>query len=162
MDIKNYQIDSTDRKILHFLCQDARMPYLEIARKLKVSGGMIHQRIQRMSQLGIIKGSRIIVDSRTLGMNIWAIVGIHLTSAKVNQNVMSQLKAFPEIVEAYYTTGKYALVIKVCVPSIKKFYQLLSDKLQSIDEIQSTESFICLDQPIDREIDVLQMAEDEL
>ena len=155
MNLENYEIDSTDRKILYFLSQDARMPYLEIARMLNVSGGMVHQRIQKMNNLGIIKGSRIVINSRILGMDVQAIVGIHLTSAKDNQNVMSQLKAFPEIIEAYYTTGKYALVIKVCVSSIKKLYQLLSDKLQNIDEIQSTESFICLDQPIDREIDVL-------
>lgn len=155
MNLENYEIDSTDRKILYFLSQDARMPYLEIARMLNVSGGMVHQRIQKMNNLGIIKGSRIVINSRVLGMDVQAIVGIHLASAKDNQNVMSQLKAFPEIIEAYYTTGKYALVVKVCVSSIKKLYQLLSDKLQNIDEIQSTESFICLDQPINREIDIL-------
>ena len=152
---ENYQIDSVDRKILHYLLQDARTPYLEIARKLIVSGGTIHQRIQKMTQMGLIQGHRVVLDRRILGMDVLAMVGIHLTSAKGNQRVVEQLRQFPEVIEAYYTTGNYALMIKVCAPSIKAFHQFLSGKLQAIDDIQSTESFICLDWPIDREVAVI-------
>ena len=155
MDAENCRIDTLDRKILGLLLQDARMPYLEIARRLVVSGGTIHQRIQRMTKMGLIEGSRIVLNTRALGMDVLAIVGIHLTSAQGNRRVIQELLQFPEVIEAYYTTGNYALMVKICVPTIEKFHQFLSGKLQIIGDIQSTESFICLDRPIHREVQVI-------
>ncbi len=52
--------------------------------------------------------------------------------------------------EAYYTTGSYALILKVMTQDISKFQLFLMDKLQGIAEIQSTESFVCLSLPISR------------
>lgn len=149
---ENYQIDNVDKKILRFLQKDARMPYLEIARKLVVSGGTIHQRISRMTELGIIKGSEIVLDETKLGIGVVVLLGIHLRSAKGNNHVVEKLKGYPEVLEAYFTTGNYALMAKIAVPSIKDFHEFLVNKLQVLEEIQSTESFICLDQPIDRGI----------
>lgn len=151
---ENYQIDGLDRKILQFLQEDARMSYLDIARKLIVSGGTIHQRIDKLRKAGIIEGSRLLINPRRLGLDVAALIGIHLQSTKDLPAVIEKMKKFEEITEAHYTTGTYALLIKVIVPTIEKYHQFLSTKLQSMEAIRATESFIIMDNPINRKIPI--------
>lgn len=147
---EKYQIDNTDRQIINYLLADARTPYLEIARKLIVSGGTIHQRIDRLKQLGIIQGSSVNLSYKALGFDVTVFLGIHLTSTRELTKVIEQLTTYPEVLEAYYTTGNYALLVKVMTRNISDFHQFLAHKIQSIDVIRATESFISLDQPIDK------------
>ena len=59
---ENLQIDNLDRKILDIITKNARIPYLEVARECNVSGAAIHQRVQRLIRVGVIKGSEFKVD----------------------------------------------------------------------------------------------------
>lgn len=151
---EKYQIDNLDRKILSMLQQDGRLPYTDIAKKLIVSPGTIHQRINKLTEAGFIKGTRIILDYQKLGYDVTTLLGIYLKSAKDLSKVLEKLKSMKEVVDAYYTTGSYALIIKIHHKSIKDYHHFLVDKLQSIPEIQSTESFICLDMPIERALHI--------
>lgn len=149
---QEYEIDSLDVKILSALQEEARTPYLEIARKLIVSGGTIHQRVDKMKEAGIIKGSNISLDLQKLGYDVTVFLGIHLKSSKDLNLVIEELQALPEVVELFYTTGNFALLAKVVVKSMSEFHQFLVNKLQTIDGIQATESNISLSQPINREL----------
>lgn len=147
-----YQIDSVDRQILTYLMTDARMPYLEIARKLIVSGGTIHQRIDKMKEAGIIEGSKLRINLKNLGYDVTVFLGVHLKSSKNIPEVIETLSHYPEVLEAHFTTGNFALLLKVCTKSISDFHEFLVKKLQSIEEVQSTESFISMEQPIKKDI----------
>lgn len=149
---EKYQIDSIDRQILSFLLEDARIPYLEIARKLIVSGGMVHQRIEKMKDAGVIEGSQVKLNLKNLGYDVTVFLGVHLKSSKKLPDVIKKLKTYPEVLEAHYTTGTYALLLKICTRNISEFHKFLIEKLQNIDEVQSTESFISMDQPIKKGI----------
>ncbi len=150
----NYELDGLDRKILGILQRDAKVPFSEIAQKLNVSGGTIHQRVSKLEVAGILKGSQYTLDYSRLGYDVNVLLGIHLKNAKDCPIVIEQLKKLPEVIEAYYTTGNYALIIRVVNKSISDYHKFLVDKLQSIKEIQSTESYICLDTPIYRNLSV--------
>lgn len=152
--IENNQIDNLDCKILDLLQKDGRMAYTEIAKKLLISHGTVHQRLNRLTEMGIIKGTKIILDYQKLGYDVTTLLGIHLKSARDQSKVIEKLKAMKEVVEVYYTTGTYALMIKIHNKNIKDFHFFLADKLQNITEIQSTESFICLDQPVSRSLPI--------
>lgn len=149
---EKYEIDSTDKQIIRLLQEDARRPFLDVARKIKVSGGTIHQRIEKLKESGIITGSKITVDHKKLGKNVTVLLGIHLKNAKDINIVIDKLNLLDEVIEAYYTTGNYALIVKVLMEDIDDFHRFLVGKLQAIDEIQSTESFICLKQVIQKDI----------
>ena len=149
---ENYEIDSLDRKILKILQSDAKVPFSEIAQKLIVSGGTIHQRVAKLEAAGVIKGSKYYLDYSMLGYDVNVLLGIHLKNAKDCPAVIEQLKKLPEVIEAHYTTGNYALIIRVINRTISDYHKFLIDKLQSIKEIQSTESYICLDSPISRDL----------
>ena len=149
---ENYQIDNVDRQILNILLQDARTPYLEIARKLIVSGGTIPQRIEKLKEAGIIRGSQINLDLKALGFDVTVFIGVHLKSSKELNHVINKLKKMPEVLEAHFTTGNYALLLKISTKSTVDFHKFLVEKLQPIEQVQATESFLSLDQPIKRKL----------
>ena len=76
-------IDAIDRKILKYLITNARMPFLEIARKCGISGAAIHQRIKKLDESGVILGSRLVVDPKMLGFDVCAYIGIRLQDVSI-------------------------------------------------------------------------------
>lgn len=76
----HHQLDELDEKILKLIIGNARMPFLEVARECNVSGAAIHQRIQKLTNLGVIKGSEFIVDNTKVGYETCAYMGLYLNS----------------------------------------------------------------------------------
>ncbi|MDH2925024.1 AsnC family transcriptional regulator [Nicoletella semolina] len=145
-------IDQLDQQILRAFTQDARTPYAEMAKKFGVSVGTIHVRVEKMRQAGIIEGTKIRINARKLGYDVCCFIGIILKSAKDYERVIAKLQTFDEVVEAYYTTGNYSIFIKVMTKTIEELHRVLATKIQLIDEIQSTETWISMQNPILREI----------
>ncbi|KZN47335.1 transcriptional regulator AsnC [Pseudoalteromonas luteoviolacea] len=150
--MENYQIDNLDKSILHALMDDARTPYAELAKRFKVSAGTIHVRVEKMKQAGIIEGTKVCINAKKLGYDVCCFIGINLKHARDYQNTIAQLESFEEVVEAYYTTGNYSIFIKVLSSSMDHLHDVLVNKIQSIEAIQSTETLISLQAPIMREV----------
>ncbi len=151
----DYEIDDLDRKILGILQGDARTPFEEIACTLVVSGGTIHVRVNKLRQRGIIKGTHVTLDRASLGFDVCAFVGVHLTEAGAHQRVVERLEEMPEVLEAHYTTGTHGLLLKVVAASTRGLHRFLSERLQVLEGIRSTETVISLDARIDRDISVV-------
>lgn len=149
---EHLQLDNLDRGILNALLDNARTAYAELAKQFNVSPGTIHVRVEKMKQAGIILGTRVDIDPRQLGFDVCCFIGIILKSARDYPSALSKLDALDEVVEAWYTTGHYSIFIKVMCRSIDALQQVLINKIQTIDEIQSTETLISLQNPIMRTI----------
>lgn len=154
MNLKVNGLDDLDLQILDILIKDSRTPFLEIARQCHVSGGTIHVRMKKMEDLGIIKGTKLIVDTAKLGYDVCCFVGIYLDKARSYNFVLDQLKLVREIVELHYTTGQYSIFVKVICKNIADLQNLLMNKIQIIEGIQRTDTFISLVQPIDRNMEL--------
>ncbi len=148
------QIDSLDKKILTLVTQNARIPFLEVARECKVSGAAIHQRIQRLMNLGVIKGSEFIINPAKIGYHTCAFMGIFLKKASLFDEVVTALKEIPQVVECHYTTGQYAIFIKIYSRNNEDLKVMLHDKLQSIPGISSTETIISLEETFKRQLPI--------
>lgn len=146
------QIDKLDRSILSILMEDARTPYLEIARSCNVSGATVHLRIQKLEKLGIIRGSRLIIDPNKLGIGICAYLGIYLTRGTEYKDVVEQLKVIEEIVECHYTTGIYSMFAKIYCRDTNHLREVLNDKIQAISAVERTETLISLEETFERQI----------
>lgn len=144
-------IDDLDRAILNRLQEDSRISFQEIARELIVSGGTIHVRVNKMKEEGIIQGSKLVIDFQKLGLEVTSFVGINLASAGDYPSALKKLKKFPEITEVHYTTGNYSMFVKVVTKSTKDLHHFLTEKLQPIPEVHSTETLISLDSPVVRD-----------
>ncbi len=150
----NLQIDSLDKKILSMITHNARIPFLEVARECKVSGAAIHQRIQRLMNMGVIKGSEFIINPAKIGYHTCAFMGIFLKKASLFDNVVKMLEEIPEVVECHYTTGEYAMFIKIFAKSNEHLKRILHDRLQNIPGISSTETIISLDESFKRQLPI--------
>lgn len=146
------KLDDLDYQILNILMQDSRTPYLEIARKCSVSGGTIHVRINKLEELGIIKGAELFIDTSKLGFEICSFIGIQLSSSAYINSTVDELSKINEIVELYCTTGNYSIIIKIICKNISEFQQVLMTKIQNISGVFNTDIYISLLQPIKRSI----------
>jgi Lrp/AsnC family transcriptional regulator for asnA, asnC and gidA len=151
---KDFQIDGIDKKILRFLMEDARTPILEIGRKIGISGAAIHQRLRKLEKSGLLAGSKFILDPKALGYSTTAYIGIFLDKAMSNPYAVRELKKIPEVLECHYTTGNWSILIKVLCRDNEHLMHLLNNKIQQIEGVSRTETFISLDQQIDRQIQI--------
>ncbi len=147
-------IDSLDRKIISLITKNARIPYLEVARECNVSGAAIHQRIQRLSKIGVIKGSEFIIEPRRIGYETCAYIGIFLDRASLYESVVKEMKKIPEITQCHYTTGNYSIFIKVYAKNNEHLKTILTDKVQAIQGISRTETFISLEENFNRQLPI--------
>lgn len=151
---KNIHIDGIDKKILRALMSDARTPVLEIARQVGISGAAIHQRLRKLEKSGLISGSKFIINPKVLGYTTMAFVGIYLDKAISNPQAVKQLKKIPEVLECHYTTGNWSILIKILCKDNAHLMHLLNNDIQSITGVSRTETFISLDQQIERQIKI--------
>ncbi len=148
------QLDSLDLSILTMLSDNARKPYLEISRECGVSGAAVHQRIQRLTSNGVILRSQCVIDPSALGYDTCAFVGIILNSPEQHEAIVEHFSEIPEVVECYYTSGRYDLLIKVYARNNQHLLQLLLD-LQKLGGTR-TETIVSFRQVFERQSPVLQ------
>jgi Lrp/AsnC family transcriptional regulator, regulator for asnA, asnC and gidA len=147
-------IDQLDEKILKLITKNARIPFLEVARECGVSGAAIHQRVQRLLNIGVVTGSEFIVNPQKMGYNTCAYMGIYLEKAKYHRQVVTAMREIPEIVECHYTTGQYAIFIKIQTKTNKHLKKIIDDKLQEIEGIARTETFMSLEMDFKRQVPI--------
>lgn len=147
-------IDGIDKKMLRALMQDARTPILEIARQVGISGAAIHQRLRKLEKSGLIAGSKFVIDPKALGYTTMAFIGVYLDKAMSNPEAVKQLKKIPEVIECHYTTGNWSIFIKILCEDNAHLMHLLNNEIQQIKGVSRTETFISLDQQIERQIKI--------
>jgi Lrp/AsnC family transcriptional regulator for asnA, asnC and gidA len=152
MKSKKLHLDGIDKTILKNLMKDARTPILGIAREIGISGAAIHQRLRKLEKSGLILGSKFILDPRILEYKTLAFVGIFLESASKYSSAVKRLEEIPEVIESHYTTGNYAIFIKIFCKDNEHLMRVLTQQIQQIKGVARTETFISLDQHIDRQI----------
>ena len=151
---QNLHIDGIDKKILRALMEDARTPVLEIARQVGISGAAIHQRLRKLEKSHLIAGSKFVINPKILGYTTMAFIGIFLDKAVSNPDAVKQLKKIPEVLECHYTTGNWSILIKVLCKDNEHLMHVLNRDIQTITGVSRTETFISLDQQIDRQIKI--------
>ncbi len=148
------KIDNLDRKILDIVMHNARTPSKVVAVECGVSRAAIHQRIQRMIDLGVITGSGYHVNPKMLGFATCTYIGVNLERGAMYRTVVPEFEKIPEIVECHFTTGQYTLLLKVFARDNEHLMELLNDKIQTIPGVTGTETLISLDKSIDRTLPI--------
>ena len=148
------KIDSLDKKILEIIPRNARIPFKDVAAECGVSRAAIHQRVQRLVDIGVIVGSGYHVNPSTLGYNTCTYVGITLERGSMYKNVVSEFEKIPEIVECHFTTGPYTMLVKLYARDNAHLMSLLNDRLQEIPGVIATETLISLKQSIKTEVPI--------
>jgi Lrp/AsnC family transcriptional regulator, regulator for asnA, asnC and gidA len=149
---RNFEIDNTDLRILEILMQDAKRPYTEVARKVNVSQGTIHVRMNKMEEAGILEKTTLRINYAKLGYDITAFIGIYLEKSALYDKVLAKLKDIPEITNIHYTTGNYSMFVKIHCRDTNHLKEVLHDKMQQVEGIERTETMISLEESLDRNL----------
>ena len=149
-----HQLDSLDKKILQLIADDARVPFLEVARACNVSGAAIHQRIQKLNNLGVLKGSQFIIEPEKIGYETCAYIGLFLKDPESFDKVVEELKKIPEVVECHYTTGGYDMFIKIYAKNNHHLLNIIHDKLQPLG-LSRSETIVAFNAVINRQLPIL-------
>lgn len=151
------QLDRLDEQILRLIAENARMPFLEVARICNVSGAAIHQRIQKLTNLGILKGAEFVIDPEKVGYETCAYIGLYLKDPSLFDSVTEALKKMPEVVECHYTTGQYDMFIKIYAKNNHHLLKFIHDKLQPLGLARS-ETIISFHEAIRRQFPLKDLA----
>ena len=155
------KLDKLDKRILHMISEDARVPFLEVARVCNVSGAAIHQRIQKLTNMGMLRGSKFIIDPEKIGYETCAYIGLNLKNPEDFDKVMEELRRIPEVTECHYTTGNFDMFIKIYAHNNHHLLNIIHDKLQPLG-LSSSQTLISFHSAFDRQLPVSgQMIEDE-
>ncbi len=149
---RNFEIDNTDLKILEILMQDAKRPYTEVAKKVNVSQGTVHVRMNKMEDAGILEKTTLRINYAKLGYDITAFIGIYLEKSALYDMVLNKLRGIPEITNIHYTTGNYSMFVKIHCRDTNHLKEVLHDKMQQVEGIERTETMISLEESLDRNL----------
>lgn len=148
------KIDNLDKKILEIVMNNARIPSKDVAAECGVSRAAIHQRLQRLQDVGVITGSSYNVNPKLLGYRTCTFIGVNLDRGAMYRDVVPELEKIPEIIECHFTTGPYTMLIKLFARDNEHLMELLNDRIQTIPGVSGTETLISLDHSIHRNLPI--------
>ena len=154
------KLDKLDKKILRMMAKDARVTFLEVTRACNVSGAAIHQRIQKLTSMGILKGSKFIIDPEKIGYETCAYIGLNLKNPESFDEVLKNLKEIPEVVECHYTTGDFDMFIKIYAINNHHLLNIIHDKLQPLG-LSRSETIISFNSAISRQLPIIDIPIDD-
>ncbi|MBX2900461.1 MAG: Lrp/AsnC ligand binding domain-containing protein [Cyclobacteriaceae bacterium] len=149
---RHFEIDQTDLRILEILMQDAKRPYTEVAKRVNVSQGTVHVRMNKMEDAGILEKTTLKINYAKLGYDITAFIGIYLEKSALYEMVLAKLKDIPEITNIHYTTGNYSMFVRIHCRDTSHLKEVLHDKMQQVEGIERTETMISLEESLDRNL----------
>ncbi|MFV8373650.1 Lrp/AsnC family transcriptional regulator [Flavobacterium sp. LB2P6] len=135
-------LDEFDINIIKELEKDGRMAYSAIAANLKISNTMVHQRINRLTEQGILAGIKPVINEKKIGYDWGSFTGITLNKDQDSNRIIEALKNIPEITECYYITGSFTLYIKIIAKDHEHMRKVLYDKIDTIPGIAKTDSIM--------------------
>ena len=152
------KLDKLDQRILHMISEDARVPFLEVARVCNVSGAAIHQRIQKLTAMGILRGSQFVIDPEKIGYETCAYIGLNLKNPEDFDHVLEALKKIPEVTECHYTTGNYDMFIKIYAKNNHHLLTIIHDQLQPLG-LSSSQTLISFHSAFERQLPISEPVE---
>ncbi len=148
------KIDNLDKRILEIISNNARIPFKDVAAECGVSRAAIHQRVQRLVDMGVIVGSGYHVNPASLGYSTCTYIGIILERGSMYDRVCEEFSKIQEIVECHFTTGPYTMLVKLYARDNAHLMELLNNKIQEIPGVISTETLISLKQSLKKEVPI--------
>jgi len=136
------ELDEIDRKILIALQKDARISFKKIADETGVSEATVFVRVKKMQERGVIKSFMAVVDPRTVGKSLTAIVLVR-AKPKGLPGLLDALKKLDDIYEVYDVTGQYYSILKIRTSGTEQLSKII-DEIGQVEGVAGTETVIVL------------------
>ena len=106
-------MDELDRKIITLLAEDGRLPYRRIGELTGVATTTVHQRVRRLTEQGVITGTRITIDWEAIGLPVTAMVSVEAPGDRPLAEVATSIEALPFVQGCYAVTGEFDLLLTI-------------------------------------------------
>jgi len=139
-------IDSTDKKLLDLLQEDASISTSALADQLHISQSPCWRRINRLEEQGIIQKRVAVLDREALGMSVVVFATVNLTQTG-RQNLIEfeqMIKGHPEVLECYTMTGIWDYVLKIVTRDVRHYEDFVRNTLSASDLIRELHSHIAV------------------
>jgi len=146
------RLDSTDRRILSLLEQNARISNAELAEQVNLSPTPCLRRLRKLEASGLIRGYSASLDEKKLGLNASALVFVNLDkNTQENAERFEQaLRSLPEVMECWVVAGRHDYVLRVVTQDLDHYERFVKRCLAVLDEVADLESIIVLKQSLFR------------
>ena len=135
------KVDDLDLQILSELSNDASISVPRLSKKIDVNSSVVYSRIKRLVKRKLIERFTIVVNDAELGYEVKALTGINI-DIKQRDNVIEQLFKIDRVREVAEVTGRFDILVTMYAKSLDQMHKMVSEKIGSVEGIQSSESFI--------------------
>jgi Lrp/AsnC family transcriptional regulator for asnA, asnC and gidA len=134
-------LDDVSKAIIEQLQQDGRRSYAAIGKVVGLSEAAVRQRVQRLTESGVMQVVAV-TDPLQLGFARQAMVGVRARGEL--ETVAEALSDLEEVDYVVITAGTYDLLVEVVAESDDHLLELISAKIRTIPNVESTETFMYL------------------
>lgn len=122
-----------DLNIVEMLSKNSRTPFMEMARKLKVSESTIRKRVANLEKQGVIKKYSLVIDTGKIGIENVALIGVDVAPEKYLE-IAKKLTEIDGIKYAASSTGDHMFMLEVWTRNGEEL-RALSDKIKGLDGV---------------------------
>ncbi len=141
-------LDTTDRRLLAALQEDARISNTDLAKKIGLSPSPCWRRVRNLENRGVVRRYVTLLNPDAMGLpiNVFATVALEKQVESTLENFESEITRYPEVMECYLMTGEFDYLLRIVVPDLNAYERFLMDHLTRIEGIASIKSSISLKQ----------------
>ena len=142
------ELDKTDLKILKLLQQNARIPMTELAEKVGLSTTPVTERVRRLERDNLITGYHAHLNPHALGQSLLVFVELKLRSKSGNifEDFKREVLKIPQILECHLVSGEYAYLIKVRLPDMSAYRDMLGNILLQLPAAAESRSYVVMEE----------------
>ena len=138
------KLDRIDKKLIHHLSKDGRMPVKDLVGELGITNPTLHSRLRHLLQSGVLKIAGLIDTFKIQDLNM-AVVAVRVKDDTKLDETLERISELNEVHSVYAVTGRYDIFIEVLISGgIDSLYGFMSDKLPKLGNIASSESFVIM------------------
>lgn len=119
-------MESLDRRIIQALSQDSSTSLSDLAQRLEVPSSTLHQRIKKLESRGVILGYKALIDQRSVGLTMTALVSLTPTDPAAPDDIVENIAGISEIESCWSVAGSESYIVKVAVSEPEELENLLA------------------------------------
>jgi len=136
-------LDEIDLKILHILQLDGRRRLADIAEQVDLSAPAVMERVKKLESGGIIRGYQALLDSKKVGKDITAFIGVSIGNQRDMDKFARQMMKYSDVLECHHVTGDESFILKVKSANTGSLEKLLGE-IRSVEGVTRTVTRVVL------------------
>ncbi|MDR8018557.1 Lrp/AsnC family transcriptional regulator [Nesterenkonia aerolata] len=141
----NETLDAVDARLLQLLDQDGRASLRSLADAVGLSGPSVADRINRLTERGIIRRFAVDIDWAKLGLPTLAQIALLTDKTQHIENIVTRLREVDRIEEISIVTGTTDLLVRARVADLTDLRRLLVEKIWPVEGIQRVETTLAVE-----------------